>query len=69
MRTLGSIEKVIEELGGTKAVAELTKRTGSISTVPNWIKRKRLPSTTYKIMKTALEEKGATAPDEFWGMS
>jgi hypothetical protein len=67
MRTLGSIEEVIEELGGTKAVAELTKR-ASPSAVPNWQIRKAFPTNTYAVMKAALAAKDATAPGELWGM-
>ena len=67
MRTLGSIEEVIDELGGIKAVAELTKR-ASPSAVPNWKVRKAFPTDTYAIMKAALAAKGATAPGELWGM-
>lgn len=67
MRTLNSIEDVIDELGGIKAVAELTNR-ASPSAVPNWKLRKAFPTDTYAIMKSALQDKGATAPGELWGM-
>jgi hypothetical protein len=68
MRILNSIEDVIEELGGVKAVAELTNRTNSASVVPNWIDRKSFPRQTYAVMKAALHAKGATAPGDLWKM-
>ena len=66
MRTLPTIEKVIEELGGVKAVAELTRR-ASPSAVPNW-KTRKFPPNTYAVMKAALHAKGADAPDSLWNM-
>jgi hypothetical protein len=66
MRTLTSIEEVIDALGGTKAVAELTKRS-SPSAVPNW-KTRKFPPNTYAIMKAALQAQGADAPDSLWNM-
>jgi hypothetical protein len=67
MRTIKTIEQVIEALGGVKAVAELTKRT-SPSAVPNWIMRNSFPTDTYAVMKAALRDKGATAPGALWKM-
>ena len=67
MQTLSSIEQVIEALGGTKAVAELTNR-ASPSAVPNWKLRKSFPLNTYLVMKAALHAKGASAPDALWKM-
>jgi hypothetical protein len=68
MRTLNSISEVIEALGGVKAVAELTGRTGSPSAVPNWRARNSFPTDTYAVMKAALRAKGASAPGELWKM-
>jgi hypothetical protein len=67
MRMLASIEEVIAELGGIKAVAELTKR-ASPSAVPNWKARKAFPTDTYAIMKSALAAKDAAAPGDLWRM-
>ena len=66
---LQTVDEVISELGGVKAVAELTKRTENPSTVPMWKNRKRFPATTFKTLQNALRERGAVAPDELWGMS
>lgn len=68
MRTLNSIEAVINELGGPKAVAELTKRTGSPSVVPNWVKRNKLPAKTFTTLQAALQARGLSAPNDLWGM-
>ena len=67
MVTIQTIEEVIEKLGGTKAVAELTKRP-SPSAVPNWIVRNSFPLNTYTILKAALRARGYDAPDELWKM-
>jgi hypothetical protein len=68
MQTLRSIEEVIEKLGGPKAVAELTNRTGSPSVVPNWVKRNKLPAKTFTTMQAALQARGLSAPNDLWGM-
>jgi len=66
-KQLSTIDEVIEELGGFKAVAELTNK-ASASAVPMWKSRKRFPAKTYTVMKSALNAIGATAPDDLWGM-
>jgi hypothetical protein len=68
MVTLSSIEEVIDKLGGPKAVAQLTGRTNSLSVVPNWIDRQKLPTKTFTIMQSALQERGFSAPNHLWGM-
>jgi hypothetical protein len=67
VKQLSTIEEVISELGGPRAVAELTNR-GSVSAVPTWKLRKSFPTNTYAVMKAALEAKGFAAPDHLWGM-
>jgi len=67
MKQLSTIEEVILELGGPKAVAELTDRQ-SISAVPMWKIRQKFPATTYARMQAALRARGASAPDDLWGM-
>ncbi|WP_370191782.1 carph-isopro domain-containing protein [Bradyrhizobium elkanii] len=67
-KRLSTIEEVISELGGPKAVAELTGR-ASQSAVPMWKSRGRFPATTFKTMQAALLERGADAPSELWSMS
>ncbi|WP_369527279.1 carph-isopro domain-containing protein [Bradyrhizobium elkanii] len=64
-KRLSTIEEVISELGGPKAVAELTNRT-SQSAVPMWKSRQRFPASTYAVMKAALRSHGADAPDSLW---
>jgi hypothetical protein len=66
-RELKTVEEVISELGGFRAVAELTGRP-SISAAPNWKLRHSFPTNTYAVMKSALAEKGLTAPGALWGM-
>lgn len=66
-KQLRSIEEVILELGGPRAVAQLTKR-GSISTVPMWKIRGSFPMNTYAIMKEALQSRGFRAPGSLWNM-
>ncbi len=65
---LETIDQVIEKLGGSRAVAEITGRGTSISMVPSWRYRKRFPAQSYKRMQDALEERGFSAPDSLWGM-
>lgn len=67
VKQLCTIEEVIAELGGFDAVKDLTKRASS-SAVPMWKLRQRFPSKTYTVMKSALQERGLSAPDELWGM-
>lgn len=67
VKQLTTVEEVISELGGFAAVRALTKR-ASASAVPMWKSRKRFPTTTYTVMKTALQKRGVSAPDKLWGM-
>jgi len=64
---LHTVEQVIAKLGGPEAVKELTSR-ASPSAVPTWKWRNKFPTTTYAIMKSALQKRGADAPNELWGM-
>jgi hypothetical protein len=66
-RNLQTVEQVIEALGGFKAVGELTKR-NSANAAWNWKERNAFPTNTYVIMKGALKEIGAKAPDSLWNM-
>jgi hypothetical protein len=63
---LNTAEAVVDILGGTRAVAKLTGR--SDPAVSNWRKANSFPANTYLTLKSALEEKGATAPYSLWGM-
>ena len=62
-----TVDAVIDGLGGTKAVAEITGR--SLSAVSNWRTRKAFPAFTFVILKSALALKGYTAPDGLWNMT
>lgn len=68
VKQLQSVEDVISELGGNDAVRELTNR-GKPSAVLMWKVRQTFPRETYLIMKAALREKGADAPDSLWKMA
>jgi hypothetical protein len=57
---------VIDALGGSAAVAQLTGR--QQNSVGNWRKTKTFPANTYKKMTIALKAKRRSAPDWLWGM-
>ena len=67
-KQLNTVEEVISELGGYQAVRELTEKNSNLSTVMMWKTRQKFPATTYARMQAALRAKGATAPDDLWGM-
>lgn len=64
---LQTVEQVIEKLGGAKAVAELASCT-SPSVVPMWKVRQKFPPKTYTVIKSALHQRGLSAPNKLWGM-
>jgi hypothetical protein len=57
---------VIDALGGTRAVAELTGRGQSAAS--NWRNHPRFPANTYLTLTAALAAKGLTAPAWLWDM-
>lgn len=65
MQVLDTTKAVIDALGGTKAVAELTGR--KYTAAHNW-RSSRFPANTYRAITIALEEKGLSAPPSLWGM-
>lgn len=65
MQVLETTKAVIDALGGTAAVAELTGR--KYTAAHNW-RKSRFPSNTYLTITEALEAKGKTAPPSLWGM-
>ncbi len=67
VKHLDSIEAVILELGGPRAVAQLTQRK-AVSAVPMWKNRGSFPRDTYPIMQAALRKQKASAPDSLWKM-
>lgn len=58
---------VIEALGGTRAVAELTGRT--YNAAHNWRGFPTFPANTFLKMQAALNERGHVAPSSLWGMA
>jgi hypothetical protein len=64
---LTSTNAVIAELGGTQAVADLTKR--AYNAAFNWHAQHAFPSNTYVVMTAALAARGFCAPDSLWGMT
>ncbi len=67
MKELHTVDAVIDALGGTKAVASLTRRKWN-SAVSNWKAEGAFPTTTYTILKAELEAIGLSAPDRLWKM-
>jgi len=68
IKHLETVDEVIEELGGTKAVAELTDRRKDSSVVLMWKNRKRFPANTFTAIQPALKRRNAAAPNSLWGM-
>lgn len=66
-KRLQSVEEVIEELGGPKAVKAIT-HCASPSVVPMWKNRKKFPAKTFTLLQAALHERGLSAPNDLWGM-
>jgi hypothetical protein len=64
---LNTVDGVVEALGGTGAVARLTKRTDSA--VSNWRKVGKFPSSTIFMITGALEQIGFTAPPKLFRVS
>jgi hypothetical protein len=67
MIELQSVPEVMEKLGGTAAVAQITKR--KLTAASNWNNFETFPSNTYVVMTAALAEKGYAAPPSLWGMT
>lgn len=64
---LGTVGAVIDELGGTAAVAALTGL-GS-STVSNWRSRGRIPAELFLVVSGALKTKDKQADPSLFGMA
>ncbi|MDB5607819.1 MAG: hypothetical protein JWP25_4719 [Bradyrhizobium sp.] len=62
-----TVSEVIDALGGTKAVADLTGR--GASAISMWKHRQAFPAFTFVILKSALAVKGCSAPDTLWKMA
>jgi hypothetical protein len=57
---------VIDALGGTEKVAEITRR--KYTAVWNWKKAEAFPPNTFLILQDALKSKGLEAPLSLWRM-
>lgn len=67
IRTLPTASAVIDALGGTSAVATLTKK--SMQSVTNWRSAGRLPADTFLIISIALKKIDRNAPSSLWGIT
>lgn len=65
-QNLTSAVEVIDALGGTSAVADLTHR--KYTAAFNWRSFNAFPPNTYIVMTGALAAIGKTAPASLWGM-
>jgi hypothetical protein len=65
-KPLETTTEVIEALGGTSAVAELTGSTYAAAF--NWRGFERFPAKTFIVMSDALAAKGKSASPSLWGM-
>ncbi len=66
LRTLNTAAKVMDALGGTRSIQELTGRTANA--VYNWRAFGRFPANTYVAMTAALRASGYIAPASLWRM-
>lgn len=66
MRELSTAGKVIEALGGVRAVADITGR--KYPAAFNWKMAGKFPPNTFVAMQDALRDKRYTAPHSLWGM-
>lgn len=63
---LKTVDAVMDALGGTQHVANLTS--SKPSAVSMWRKAETFPSNTYVALTQALRERGKTAPPSLWNM-
>jgi hypothetical protein len=66
LKQLPTVDAVVDALGGTGAVAELTRNTDSA--VSNWRRAEHFPANTYLILKGELKKIDCCAPDTLWSM-
>jgi hypothetical protein len=66
MRRLRTAEAVIEELGGIKKVAKLTRK--KYVTAHHWHQSGEFPARTYVLLTSLLRERDCDAPDHLWNM-
>jgi hypothetical protein len=66
MRELHTTSEIMDELGGIKAVAELTGR--KYSAAFNWRASGSFPANTYVVLIDALKERDCVASPQLWGM-
>lgn len=63
-KELRTADEVVEALGGTGAVARMTRRVDSA--VSNWRKAGRFPSRLYLVFSRELEQRGIRARRDLW---
>jgi hypothetical protein len=66
MRELHTTSEIMDTLGGTQAVADLTGR--KYSAAFNWRAHDAFPANTYVVLVAALAEHGFRASPKLWGM-
>lgn len=64
---LFSTTAVMDALGGTKHVAQLTGRTYAAAF--NWRSQKNFPANTFNVLQSALGAQGLAAPATLWRMT
>lgn len=67
MRTLHTVQEVIDELGGRKAVAELANVTRKAVHV--WADTKEFPSKIYLLLQDALSKSGCRADESLFSFA
>jgi DNA-binding transcriptional regulator YdaS (Cro superfamily) len=55
-----TVDEVVDELGGTAAVADLCGTTSAA--VSNWRSRRKIPSDKFLVFESALRRRGHDAP-------
>ena len=63
---LQTADQVLEALGGSQGVAEITG--SKLNAVGNWKIIKSFPANTYVVMTAALAARGKRAPASLWRM-
>jgi hypothetical protein len=66
LKSLSTVDGVLEALGGGTAAARLAACTPQNLT--NALRRGRLPASTFLIFSDELERRGFRAPAELWGI-
>lgn len=68
MKTLTSVDEVIDGLGGTFAVARIPALGTTPQAVSNWRKAERIPAKKYLVLTAQLRQRGFNAPASLFGI-